>query len=190
MELEVFHGTDRSCAKDIVSQRVFIVKENTQHWLGNGIYFYIDCGLADWWTTRPTKKFGSEIKRPAIVKCRIEVDKAVVLDLRTKSDYNKCADLCHSFYHDYYKKYAKKPLRQINLNKFRCTFFDWLFAVHNVKVIIGTFSGSVQEYLTPTHTEFENLKLKYTEVQVCVAADCQDVIKSFELVDRRRIRHG
>ena len=68
-----YHGTDYTLGQIICGEE-FSIKKNDEHWLGNGIYFYHDLSLAEWWTTQPTSKFGSFINNPAIITCEIEVD--------------------------------------------------------------------------------------------------------------------
>ena len=61
----------------------FRCKPNKEHWLGEGIYFYTDKSLAEWWTTNPTKNHGIEITVSAIIECLIEVPNDKVLNLCT-----------------------------------------------------------------------------------------------------------
>ena len=55
LKLQVYHGTEFEIAQKICKEE-FICKKNLEHWLGNGIYFYLDKPLAKWWTTNPSKK--------------------------------------------------------------------------------------------------------------------------------------
>ena len=73
MNILAYHGTDYNIAELIVSHG-FTFNRNPKHWLGNGIYLYQDYSLAKWWTTNPTKKFGSNVKERAIVFCNVNLD--------------------------------------------------------------------------------------------------------------------
>ncbi|MFR2561553.1 MAG: hypothetical protein ACLS8R_01670 [Anaeromassilibacillus sp.] len=50
MRFLAYHGTDRERAEKILAG-AFRVKANDEHWLGTGVYFYLDASLARWWTT-------------------------------------------------------------------------------------------------------------------------------------------
>ena len=91
-KLTAYHGTDKSVASDIVESG-FRCKPNNEHWLGEGIYLYIDKALAEWWTTKPTKKHGTNITQPVIVECSVEVSEERVLNLCTLGGYKKYIDL-------------------------------------------------------------------------------------------------
>ena len=49
--LHLYHGTDLKCAESIRTNG-FVPRYSSEHWLGNGIYFFEDRALAEWWTTR------------------------------------------------------------------------------------------------------------------------------------------
>ena len=67
LKLKLYHGTDFDIAQKICAEG-FMCKTNLEHWLGNGIYFYLDKPLAKWWTTNPSKKFGTVIKQPVVLE--------------------------------------------------------------------------------------------------------------------------
>ena len=137
--MTVYHGTDQSVAQDILRQG-FRCKENKEHWLGEGIYFYIDKSLAEWWTTNPTTKHGMAINNPAIIECTIEVDEDKVLDLRTLKGYEKYVDLYNSFFRKW--AYHSKPNEEVKINVIRAqsgaiTESDVLLASASNAIIIG-----------------------------------------------------
>jgi hypothetical protein len=168
LECVLYHGTDKKYANDIISNG-FVVKENRRHWLGNGIYFFTDEALARWWTTNPSKKFGHNISSPAIIQCVFASDDDTILDLRKFDDYTYCFEQFQHFYNNMYRPYC--TMREIDINRLRCTFFDWLFDTHQYTAIIGTFLSAEQPYYKPirqAENNFKNLNLAYNEVQVCI----------------------
>ena len=72
-KIKVYHGTDKSVVDDIMRSG-FRCKPNKEHWLGEGIYFFIDKSLAEWWTSNPSKKHGVNVTNPAIIECTIEAE--------------------------------------------------------------------------------------------------------------------
>lgn len=165
MRLEAYHGTDRSCAEQILREGSFRVKPSEEHWLGGGAYFYLDDSLAQWWTTHPTKKFGTEIHRPAILKCTIETE-GPVLDLRKLDDYRWFAGE-YAFALDDLAEYA--CVERGSFKKMRCAFCNYLHKQYQFDLIIGNFYLPEQPYLQFERTpEFAQLQLSYIETQVCV----------------------
>ena len=73
MKLILYHGTDYNVAT-LIESGEFKPQPNPCHWLGNGVYFYFDRALAEWWTTNPTEKYGCRISHPALVKTEFETE--------------------------------------------------------------------------------------------------------------------
>lgn len=177
--IQAFHATDLENAKNIIYNG-FSYRPNKEHWLGNGIYFYLDYSLAEWWATKPSKKFGAEIKTPAILECTIGTEKDKILDLRELTDY-------HAFAHIYANEYlpkifdgtigiegANNPINNLELEdellkKIRCSFCDYLNEQYELDLIIGTFNLPNQPYLSEVYGKgFKNFSLDYVETQICV----------------------
>ena len=167
MILEVYHGTDLSNAKRIVSTD-FIYKHSETHWLGNGVYFYIDLSLAKWWTSNPSKVYGVKVTTPAIVKVVIEIPNDVgFLDLRKLSDYKEFSDI---FFNEYLPllRLGAFSINSANRRRIRCSFCDYLKAQYSLKAIIGNFSLPNQPYLTDYKSLASQLELYYIETQLCL----------------------
>lgn len=167
MVLEVYHGTDVKNAESIFSEN-FIYKRNKKHWLGNGIYFYLDISLARWWTTNPTKRFGTKIEKGVIIKAKISIDRQSLIDLRNISDYN-------FFVHTYYKEYipilnnGTFNISSQEYERLRCSYCDFLKKRYQYKAIIGNFSFVTRSYLPRQYKDFfTKMKLPYIETQLCL----------------------
>ncbi len=177
MKYILYHGTDRTAAEKILKTNEFITSSHDEHWLGQGVYFYLDEELAKWWTSKPTKKHGVDIKTPYILKCTIQVDDSEVLDLRKLDDYKKYC----SYFYDYFTNiFINKVLSsELELKKIRCAFFDWLFSlydIYGIRVVIGTFLPPEQKYLPKDIINIEKLNLLFIETQVCVSEESKDII--------------
>ena len=161
-----YHGTDYSIAELIVSQG-FAFHKNPEHWLGNGIYLYQDYSLAKWWTTNPTKKFGSSIKERAIVSCRLSLDENRIINLLKLDDYLQFSNI---FEEEFYPRYKKRnPIVMPSWKQLRCAYCDYLNIAYELDAIIGNFNKQDQPYLPQKHrNEFDDFLLQYTEVQICV----------------------
>lgn len=163
---QLFHGTDVECAKKIQKEG-FSIKPSKEHWLGNGIYFYLDYFLAKWWTTNPTNKFGSVVKEPSILRCSITKPDVRMLNLLNLDDYNL---FCKEFETDFWPKYLNAHPKNIpDYKQIRCAYCDVLKAIYDLDIIIGNFNIPKQPYMpTIENKTLQALNLGYTEIQVCV----------------------
>lgn len=172
MILEAYHGTDLNSAQNILKTD-FIYRANKEHWLGNGIYFYMDLSLAKWWTSNPSRKFGVRVNSPAILNVKLKLQDDEILDLRKLDDYNQFINL----YYDEYIPLLKLGILEIppvNQYQIRCSFCDYLEEQYGLKAIIGNFSLLSQPYLPSRYKLFTKaMKLYYIETQLCVFdTDC------------------
>lgn len=168
MILEAYHGTDAKNADSILSEN-FIYKRNKKHWLGNGIYFYLDLSLAKWWTTNPTRKFGVKIKNGVIIDVTIDIDDTYVFDLRKLSDFKTFVYL----YYSEFLPYINSGIVEIPHQKYhqiRCSYCDFLQEQYQIKAIIGNFFYKKHRSYSPDkYDEFvEKIDLHYIETQLCL----------------------
>lgn len=176
-KIKGYHGTDSSVVDDIL--RVgFKCKENKEHWLGEGIYLYVDKSLAEWWTTNPTNKHGVEIHEPAIIECSLEVEEDRVLNLCTLDGYRKYVNLYNSFFRQW--AYNAKDEEEVNIKQLRCAFFNYLLLLYKVDVIIAPFILPGQPYMPQYHNEkyAKEMHIMYAEVQICISEKKQEIIKN------------
>lgn len=172
IELEVYHGTDYDVAKIIISNG-FKFKENNEHWLGNGIYFYNDISLARWWTEKPTNKFGTDIKVPGILRCILTIDKEKILDLRRLDHYIWFSDRYKEFYESVINSEIviekDEKSNEFKTKQLRCAFCDFLKNKFTIDALVGTFDLPEQPYLPCEYgTGFNKFALHYIETQICV----------------------
>lgn len=169
IRLKLYHATDESRVQSILNGG-FVCKTNDEHWLGNGIYFFLDYDLARWWSTNPTKKFSVKISKPAILCVDLNILSDDILDLSLLSGYLNCLDA--------YVRFEKETLTTLepeirhSLKKLRCAFFDTVFRTSYVEAIIGSFAHDDQKYLkTQPDSIIKQLRLfdlPFVEKQVCV----------------------
>lgn len=180
MELILYHGTDLDIANKIVQSK-FSYKSSPYHWLGNGIYFYMDKPLAKWWTSNPSKTFGTKVKVPAIVKTTIQVEEKNILDLRNFKTYHDIAEEFERIFTELYIPHHKKIISEVQI---KCIFFDWYFSMHrDIKIIIGNFFSLSQPYFHDDEKNFfTHTNLLYGETQVCLNDKYQDIIIDKEVI--------
>lgn len=180
-----YHGTDKGVAESIVHDR-FRCKPNKEHWLGEGIYLYVDKSLAEWWTTKPTKKHGTEITSPAVIECSIETDEDRVLNLCTLDGYKEYVNLYNSFFRDW--TYQLRPKNEVSFKELRCAFFNYVFLLYGIDIIIAPFVLPNQSYMPQYANEqyAKEMHILYTEVQVCIRESSQDIIKNKIIIELDR----
>ncbi len=177
IKFKAYHGTDASVVNDILKNG-FIYKPNDEHWLGDGIYFFLDENLAEWWTTNPTKKSGMHIQDPAIIECTIEIEEEHLLDLRNLKNYTNYVDLYNSFFREWAFRARDE---KVNFNQIRCAFFNYISKVYSVDAIIAPFIVPEQPYMPQYRdTKYaDEMRIMYTEIQLCINKS-QSVIKTKE----------
>lgn len=179
--LTLYHGTDATVAKKIASDK-FVPKPSPCHWLGNGIYFYFDRSLAEWWTTNPTSKFGCRVSEPALLKVEVEINETEILDLRKFDTYVEIANEFERFFTELYIPFHRETISEMQI---KCLFFDWYFLTNkNIKMIIGDFYSLDQPYFEHNERDFyEHTNLLFGETQVCLKTEHQNIIVSKEVVE-------
>lgn len=177
-----YHVTDLSNV-DSIKREGFHIGENDEHWLGTGVYFFIDPALALKWSRPPTRKY-SKIKKPAYFKVKIKTLSYFVCDMRLLDDYNKVYKS-----YEFFKSYVQKSngIGNFSIPKMRNVFFNWLVKKYELKCIVGNFTDRSKNLLTVSTCEgdfIKNINMPYTETQICVS-DTQ-IIVSTKIVDLRK----
>ncbi len=156
-----YHGTDSKYYNKIFANG-FKVKINDEHWLGNGVYFFIECELAKWWTRIKHSSFGHNVSNPIIIEVDIKCDTDCIADFRILEKYKWISER----YCEFQKELLEIGGRTLTYNQLRCAFFDWLKDEYDVKVVIGGFHKQKDSYLDTTLPD--EFHLPYIEYQVCV----------------------
>ena len=81
VNINAYHATDQKCL-DWILKKGFIYKPNKDHWLGNGVYFFIEYELARWWSSTKHKKYGEKIKMPIIIEANLNCNNDCVVEFR------------------------------------------------------------------------------------------------------------
>lgn len=178
IKFKAYHGTDESVAQAIV-ENGFISRPNREHWLGEGIYFFLDKNLAEWWTTNPTKKSGMHIQTPVVIECTFEIETDKIFDLRNLTDYNNYVTNYNNFFCVWLKN--AKGIR-MNTKKLRCGFFNFMWGAYEIDAIIAPFILPDQPYM-PQYMDQElanEMHIIYPEIQMCIDPNSQNLITKKE----------
>ncbi|HAC0715886.1 TPA_asm: hypothetical protein GYZ54_15380 [Listeria monocytogenes] len=140
MEVIGFHGTYYDTAKKIIDEKNFTYNERPDHWLGYGIYFYInDLSAANLWVKRSKRYKNAKKPKPkvGVLKNIIKVDEKNLLDLDSRDGMQ--------FLDDFIKEIAKAKLK-VNLtgkskNEKTCQIINLL--QNDIHVVKRTFPENI-----------------------------------------------
>lgn len=160
-------------------------KYRSDHWLGQGVYFFDDYDKADWWATITSAQhsncgriiFQSNIVAPdekvLNLDDRKQYDNFLTEVLKNIKEIEKCCS-------------GKMPI--FNDDSFRAVFFDYFKEQYEIEVIIATFIKDFAGYNTRRYgVEKEMQKqimdiigIGFKERQICVSKE--QYIKSTLLI--------
>ena len=83
-----YHGTIQKFADNIKNTKKFKIENRNNHWLGNGVYFFVNNFFeAEWWSKQAKKKFIREnepdepkVKRQ-VIRLQVNINPKRLLDL-------------------------------------------------------------------------------------------------------------
>lgn len=86
-----FHGSTDEAIDEILKNKKFHFNKRDDHWLGNGVYFFIDDkSKADWWARqavdKENKKYPHKYLEPCILYIEANVNKNELLNLNSEND--------------------------------------------------------------------------------------------------------
>lgn len=136
-----FHGTTDKNFIEIKNSRQFKINRRNNHWLGNGVYFFLnDQRKAEWWsemTVRNMRKrstHDSHIKK-AVISCQIKVKNKKFLDLDTKDGKIKLKNFTIEL------EKIKPQISQKNIDEHEllCVTIDLMVRYYDYDVVKYTF---------------------------------------------------
>lgn len=160
-------------------------KYRSDHWLGQGVYFFDDYEKALWWATTISAHNGN--CGGVIFKSVIEAPDEQVLNLDDNSQLDAfMTETLNTL--DEIEKECSGKMPIFEDENFRAVFFDYYKRRKGISVIIGTFQKDVAGYTTKrTYAEktkqqkiMNTIGIKFKERQICVSK--KECIKSTKLV--------
>ncbi len=182
-----YHGTCLRHREDIEKNGLDPDKcsYRTDHWLGQGVYFFDDYEKALWWAS--TISLQNKSCGGIIFEAEIEASDKEVLDL----DDNKQLDCFMTETLQTLQEIKEQCSGQMPIfddGKMRAVFFDYYKIRKGISVIIGTFQKTCAGYTCKRSlAERENqqkimdiIGIKFKERQICVSQ--KECIKSTKLI--------
>lgn len=120
-------------------------KYRSDHWLGQGVYFFDDYERAQWWASNSSSQNGN--CGGVIFQSLIEAADDEVLNLDDNSQYDCFLTETISTL-DEIQKECPGNMPIFEEDKFRAIFFDYNKQKKGISVVIGTFQKDVAGYTT------------------------------------------
>lgn len=171
-----YHGTSENFRYSIEKDGLDPSKSKyrSDHWLGQGVYFFTDYDIAMWWANTTSSHNG---KCGALIyKSEINSPDNEVLDLDKYSHVDKFyTEIIRNL--DAIKECCKEKMPVFTYENCRAVFFDYYKIKNNISVVMGTFQKECAKYTTHRSREelgvqrqlMESLGVKYSEKQICVS---------------------
>lgn len=136
--MKIFHGTGLANYESILNEKCMRITSKKTHWLGNGVYFFVeDIDRAKWWaeSNRPDKS-----TEPVVIELEIEFNEGELLDL----DKSKALTELDTFARQFKTELQRKRIRINNMDEseFQCRLIDVFMSRKAYKAISRTFHAS------------------------------------------------
>lgn len=160
-------------------------KYRSNHWLGQGVYFFDDYEKALWWALNSSSLNGNCGR--VVFQSLIEANDEEVLNLDDNSQLDHfLTETIHTLDEIQNECSGKMPIFEDN--NFRAVFFDYYKQKNGISVIIRTFPKDVAGYTTRRNTEelkkqrkiMKIINIRFNERQICVSK--KECIKATKLV--------
>ncbi|TMN21927.1 hypothetical protein [Lentibacillus cibarius] len=171
-----FHGTDNKVAVAIEQEKTYTYSKRSDHWLGQGIYFFSeDPEQAMSWAMNQTKQGDTA----TVLFTKIVVNSSSFLNLNSRSGIFTLKKLINKLGSEYsIESYSDD---QVGNTKLRCFIMDLL--PDNIKAIQKNFYISTQPQFVLNTPEMGRMGISMQSAQVCVRDSSiisRDTIEIFE----------
>jgi hypothetical protein len=165
-----YHGTEEQYVNDILKNG-FTSNVRKDHWLGQGIYFYTELYLAQWWIETKIKNRNSYSKA-SVIEVDIVADESKILNLDSILGMNLFFKELTKFFTTttISLKFTNKPIKNL------CFAVDSVKRRLEISVVIKSFLKDNPSYGEQNIGSFEKdfkfnlpLNFAYLETQICVS---------------------
>lgn len=125
---DCYHGTGHVNYQNIQDSGGFTYKPRKNHWLGSGVYFFVDdFDKASWWAknNRPDKK-----SRPVVLRTTLSFEDKELLNLDLEKDLNKLDSFAKQLLESLEEHKAR--LQGLDEHEWHCKLLDMFTRHHEV----------------------------------------------------------
>lgn len=131
----VYHGTGLSNYEEIIKTQQFIYQKRKNHWLGNGVYFFVE----DF--TRAKRWAEGKSTDPVVIETEFDFESNELLDLDKSDDLNKLDDFARIFKTELQRN--RVQIRDIDEHEFHCKLLDaFIYKNKNYQAICRTMNST------------------------------------------------
>ena len=186
------HGTDINSCKLILESN-YKISEGDQHWLGEGVYFFIEglstdtinlakkWAIAEAWDNDNKKYKYTEL---AVIESLIEVEEDKILDLTTEDGVKILSDLVSLFF-DTIKK-SKKNQKNKEWEFYDGELINMARKANNFPFDIEVVKGNY--YIKFKEERIKGINLRTSNCTICTVYNPYKNIKSKNQVEREKIQ--
>ena len=186
------HGTDINSCKAILKSN-YKISEGDQHWLGEGVYFFIEglstdtINLAKKWAIaeawdNDNKKY--KYTNFAVIESLIEVEEDKILDLTTEDGVKILSDLLSLFF-DTIKK-SKKNQKNKEWEFYDGELINMARKANNFPFDIEVVKGNF--YIKFKEERIKGINLRTSNCTICTVYNPYKNIKSKNQVEQEKIQ--
>lgn len=118
-----FHGTSEKKALSIMMDQQFRVRNRSNHWLGNGVYFFVDDEKqAEWWARN---QCWNAYDSPVVLYFPLTLSRDELLNLNALADLNTLDLFARSL--NQVIDFESLDVRQFDDYRYRCALLDLFF---------------------------------------------------------------
>ena len=187
-----YHGTDINSCKLILKSN-YKISEGDQHWLGEGVYFFIEglstdtinlakkWAIAEAWDNDNKKYKYTEL---AVIESLIEVEEDKILDLTTEDGVKILSDLVSLFF-DTIKK-SKKNQKNKEWEFYDGELINMARKANNFPFDIEVVKGNY--YIKFKEERIKGINLRTSNCTICTVYNPYKNIKSKNQVEQEKIQ--
>lgn len=150
---DCYHGTIKYYSDNIFKEKKFTFKERNDHWLGNGVYFFIDdSSKAKWWSgeavklakRNPKLTLNKKQMCPKVIYLKVDVCSSELLNLDTEEGLKLLMDFYNYLRINNFRVVKRKngnEQSENSLHEARCHVLDLLVKSEGFKACTYTFDS-------------------------------------------------
>lgn len=161
---ECYHGTSHENYLAIRNTQKFTYYNRENHWLGQGIYFFIEDKRKASWFVKASSSYHLKNKKKCVIKVEINVEKDDLLNLDTEDGRNKLNKFAKEVKNS--RMRIKKREGKTSNAELRCLLIDLYNKYHEIKAVKYTFSDNKIPYKNLNLNDSAYDKIQNTGAQI------------------------
>lgn len=161
----LYHGTTRDSIIEILENEVFHIIPRKDHWLGDGIYFFVDdIGKAIWWSEMTARRFKKSSGDTGVIFVEAyKIKKEKLLNLDSETDRKKVANFIKNSPKSFTMNLTSDGEEQRKMEA-RAKLINIIVDYYDMVAVKGTFHKDHPKKLS----FLDDLGLSNNEVQFCI----------------------